>query len=49
MAAKDLAARESLRMERLASEYRQMGFRVLADFLKQQARAAMKYAASRKE
>lgn len=40
----DFAAKESLRMERLASEYRQMGFLALASYLSEQSKAAMRYA-----
>lgn len=38
------AAREALRLERLASEYRQMGFPALARFCRENARAALRWA-----
>lgn len=38
------ASQESLRMQRLASEYRQLGFLALAQFLKKQSVAATRYA-----
>ena len=41
----DFAAAESLRMEMLASQYQQMGFKELARWLREQVRAAMRYAA----
>jgi len=41
----DFATAESLRMETLASRYRQMGLKELARWLRAQARGAMRYAA----
>ncbi len=40
----DFATAESLRMETLASQYQQMGFKEVARWLRAQARGAMRYA-----
>jgi len=41
----DFATTESLRMETLASQYQQMGFKEVARWLRVQSRGAMRYAA----